>query len=132
MFDEDDPRSEFLEEFHYRLEREARVDGERDWIDKFGKVDGAMGCGFETDGWEGGGWRCRAEEDVGVFVLDDGEALVWSSLPSRKGKPLNQIMRSAIPPLPNLSETPLVIPTVIMVGRMCMIPLNAAPAPRKA
>ena len=84
------------------------------------------------------------------MTCDTGTPKECSSLLSRKGNPLNQIILSAIPPFPNRSDTALVTPTTIMVGRMyvnapvssnmitttdtvmCMIPLSAAAAPRNA
>ena len=49
-----------------------------------------------------------------VMTWDTGTPKVCSSLLSRKGKPLNQIIRSAMPPFPKRSLTALVTPTTIL------------------
>ena len=48
-----------------------------------------------------------------VMTRETGTPKVGSSLVSRKGKPLNQIIRSAMPPRPKRSETAFVTPTTI-------------------
>ncbi len=48
-----------------------------------------------------------------VMTWETGTPKVCSSLLSRKGKPLNQIIRSAMPPFPKRSLTALVTPTTI-------------------
>ena len=49
-----------------------------------------------------------------VMTWETGTPNVCSSLLSRKGKPLNQIIRSAMPPFPKRSLTALVTPTTIL------------------
>ena len=62
--------------------------------------------------------RLRPDEgrDVTSLVMtwETGTPKVCSSLLSRKGKPLNQIIRSAMPPFPKRSLTALVTPTTIL------------------
>lgn len=59
--------------------------------------------------------RSEAGRDRGLLVMtrDTGTLKTWSSLLSKKGNPLNQIVRSAMPPFPKRSLTALVTPTTI-------------------
>ena len=61
--------------------------------------------------------RLRPEDGSEVTSLvmteETGTPNVCSSLLSRKGNPLNQIIRSAMPPFPKRSLTAFVTPTTI-------------------